>query len=157
MLRDLLVGRVDAGLVVGAFNSQLCLIARLLIHPLKKLRFLSRHHGLLPLGEGTRLRIDERVSEDSFLLFQFRGDLKPGCSVTVGVTEGVFVKGEGEWTLAVRIQSVLIFLQLLDEAGLDFQFWSARIQILQSLDHRPAVLAHEVARKHARRSRLPLD
>ena len=61
------------------------------------------------------------------------------------VTERVLVESERERAHVLLLQAVLELLQLLDEGSFDFEFRSARVEEFESLDHRPPVLAHQIA------------
>ena len=49
---------------------------------------------------------------------------------------------------------MLIFLKLLDKRSFYLEFWSSGIQKLESLNHRPSILSHEIACQSACGSRL---
>ena len=64
------------------------------------------------------------------------------------------VPGDGHWAEVTGCQSMLILPQLSNESHPDLEVGPTGIQKLQSLNHRPVILAHNVAGQDARGATL---
>ena len=135
VLSNTLIRLIEPDLCVRAFLCNMDFIAAVLVDPFDGWGFLTRYHCLLPLREWSSLSIYKCISENGFFLLELRADFEAVCSITVCITEREFIKGEAEGALAMLVEPVFVFLQLLDETGLDLEFWSARIQVFKRLDH----------------------
>ena len=155
-----LVSRYDDVIHQGALARQRYLISRSLVDPpksevvihLRPLVAPSVGHGVARVktclwsGLPTRLRVEERVPEDSLFCLQLVGDCDALYASATTISERKLVEVARKSTQAHAIESSFKLLQLRDEGRLDLKLWSTRVEELKGLDQRPAIFAHQVAR-----------
>ena len=111
-----------------------------LVNPLDGALGRPRNQLIAELDELARLRVEEGVADDQLLVVQVF--LVPRRLVAE------VLEIETQRADAARLKPLFKLLQLLDEGAADLQVGPPRIQKLERLEHRPAVLLHEVRGKN---------
>ena len=120
MSGDPLIWLINPGLIVGTLCRQRNFIFALLVNPFNSGVFFSLNWTELFLGKGTCLSVNKCISQNSFFLLQFRGALNTSVAVAICIPKRILIECEREGSLALLVQTMFIFLQLLDEGGFNF-------------------------------------
>lgn len=110
-----------------------------LVDPLDGSLWRPRNQLVAELHQLAGLSVQERVADDQLLVVQVF--LVARCFEA----EVLEIKTQG--AQAARLKPLFKLLQLLYECPADFEVGPPRIQKLERLQHRPAILLHEVGRE----------